>query len=111
MKERELEQKVYQMIKRSVIYLSRDVKKAIFKAYQNEKSKLGRLQLKNIIDNIRIAEKKKIPICQDTGVPIFFVKVGKKAKLPLNFETILKRAVKRACKEVPLRPNVGQSNR
>jgi tartrate dehydratase alpha subunit/fumarate hydratase class I-like protein len=34
-------------------------------------------QLETILENISIAEDRDIPVCQDTGVPIFFVKAGR----------------------------------
>lgn len=101
-----LKKQIKELIKNSVIYLPEDVKTALQKAHDNESNELAKLQLKNILDNIETAEQKKIPLCQDTGVPIFFVKIGEDAELPKNFEGVLKDAVVEAVKEVPLRPNI-----
>ena len=40
---------------------------------QQDKKSSSFFVLNNIIKNINIARSKKIPICQDTGIPNFFV--------------------------------------
>ena len=95
----------FNILKQAVIYLPDDVKAALKKAYAEETSDTGKTQLKAILDNIELAEKYKAPVCQDTGTIIFFVKAGAKAKDLDKVEGALINAVKRATKEVPLRPN------
>ena len=56
--------------------LSCDMKRAINSAYENEKSDTGKDILKQTIENYTIAYKKQIPICQDTGMAVFFVDIG-----------------------------------
>ena len=53
-----------------------DVKNALKNAYANENDETARLNLKAIIDNIDAAHENSIPMCQDTGLPIVFVKLG-----------------------------------
>ena len=95
----------FNILKQAVIYLPDDVKAALKKAYAEETSETGKTQLKAILDNIELAEKYKAPVCQDTGTIIFYVKAGAKAKDLDKIEGALINAVKRATKEVPLRPN------
>ncbi len=95
----------FNILKQAVIYLPDDVKTALKKAYAEETSETGKTQLKAILDNIELAEKYKAPVCQDTGTIIFYVKAGAKAKDLDKVEGALINAVKRATKEVPLRPN------
>ena len=90
------------LIKKSVTGLPDDVKSEIKKAYKNESSKTGKKILKQIIDNIDIAEKNKKVICQDTGIPLFFVE----GKIPPDFEEAAKKAVKECTNEGFLRPNI-----
>jgi len=82
------------------------VKRALFKAYHEESSETGRTQLRAIIDNIEIAEEEDACICQDTGVPLFFVKWGLRSKLSIDLSKILAMATEKATLEIPLRPNV-----
>lgn len=58
------------------IYLGNDVKHAIKEYEQKEESLLGKNILNILIKNCEIAEEKQIPICQDTGMSVFFVKIG-----------------------------------
>ena len=62
-------------------FLSADMKCAFDKAINNEKSELGRQILNQLTDNYNIAEKNMIPICQDTGMAVVFIKVGQEVHL------------------------------
>jgi fumarate hydratase subunit alpha len=61
------------------------------------------MQLKAIVDNIDLAIKGNTPMCQDTGVTIFYVTLPRECKV--NVEKGIVEGVRRATKEVPLRPN------
>lgn len=56
--------------------LSDDVKAAIENAVGREESPLGRQILGQLKENLDIAETDRIPICQDTGMAVLFIKVG-----------------------------------
>ena len=56
--------------------LSPDMKEAICKAEQEEKSELGRKIFSQLQENLKIASDDNIPICQDTGMAVFFVNIG-----------------------------------
>lgn len=56
--------------------LSADMKEALDTSVQTEKSPLGRQILCQLQENLEIAGKDRIPICQDTGMAIVFLKVG-----------------------------------
>jgi fumarate hydratase subunit alpha len=81
------------------------VKEALQRAYREEQSDAGKTQLKAILDNVDLAEKTRTPMCQDTGIIIFYVKAGGQAKGLDKIEDALLGATKRATREVPLRPN------
>ena len=68
---------VCEIYKEAAIILPTDVKNALKNAYDVEESDIAKLNIKSILDNIDIAEEKGIPMCQDTGLPIIFVKLGK----------------------------------
>ena len=57
-------------------YLSKDMEAALNKAYEIEESPLGKQILNQLQENLSIAGKDMIPICQDTGMAVFFVKIG-----------------------------------
>jgi len=100
-----IEDVAFNILKQAVIYLPEDVKQALKKAYAEETSETGKTQLKAILDNIELAEKYQAPVCQDTGTIIFYVKAGAEAKDLDKMEEPLTKAVRRATKEIPLRPN------
>lgn len=56
--------------------LSGDMKNALKKAEKEEKSELGQKILNQLQDNLEIADKEMIPICQDTGMAVVFLEVG-----------------------------------
>lgn len=57
-------------------FLSKDMDAAMKNALENEKSELGKKILNQLQDNLKIAGKEMIPICQDTGMAVFFVEIG-----------------------------------
>ena len=57
-------------------YLSKDMDKALKDATASEQSELGKKILNQLQENLKIADEEMIPICQDTGMAVIFVKVG-----------------------------------
>ena len=66
---------------------------------------VGKAQLKNILENVSIARDGSKPMCQDTGIVAFIVKVGDGFPLRSSLKETLVNATRRATEEVPLRPN------
>lgn len=56
--------------------LSKDVIASYEKALEMEKSPLGQEVLRQISENARIASSEGMPLCQDTGLAVFFVELG-----------------------------------
>ena len=56
--------------------LGEDVVGALRHALFREESETGKQVLKKIIENADIARRKKMPICQDTGLAVVFVEMG-----------------------------------
>ena len=57
-------------------FLSEDMKKAFETAKKEEESPLGKQILSQLEENLAIAGEEMIPICQDTGMAVIFVKIG-----------------------------------
>lgn len=57
-------------------YLSSDMDAAMKHAVDTEKSELGKKILNQLQENLEIADKEVIPICQDTGMAVIFLEVG-----------------------------------
>ena len=58
------------------IYLGQDIKQAIRHAKETETSETGKTILEKLEENMQVAEAKEIPVCQDTGMTVVFVKLG-----------------------------------
>lgn len=101
-----LKRAVLTVVKRAVTRLPQDVKKALYYAYETETSQLGKTQLEAIVKNFELAEKLELPICQDTGVPLFYVKMGLNACDPKLLEKAIFEAVREVTSQGLLRPNV-----
>ena len=56
--------------------LSEDMKKALEFAQKEEVSELGKQIFSQLEENLEIAANDQIPICQDTGMAVFFFKIG-----------------------------------
>lgn len=92
-------------MKQAAFRLPGDVKKALRRAYESEESEVGKAQLEAIFKNIELAEENQVPICQDTGTITFYINVGADFKGLQDVEAALVHAVRRATRQVPLRPN------
>ena len=61
--------------------LSPDMVNALLKAKEAEESPLGKQIFEQLSENLTIAKQDMIPICQDTGMAVFFVKIGQDVHL------------------------------
>lgn len=72
----EITKNIKEMCIEANYYLSEDMNKALKNATGTEKSPLGKQILNQLQDNLKIAGKDMIPICQDTGMAVVFLEVG-----------------------------------
>lgn len=77
----------------------------IKKSVEATEGPVGKAQLANILENINIAREGSRPMCQDTGIVAFIVKLGDDFPLRSELRDILIEATKQATSDVPLRPN------
>ena len=62
-------------------YLTPDIKEALASSKQSEESELGVKILGQLEENLDIAGADMIPICQDTGMAVFFVTIGQEVHI------------------------------
>jgi fumarate hydratase subunit alpha len=72
---------VRDMIMYSAANLPKDALDAMKKAYEDEKSPVSKEVLKQLLENADIASSEARPLCQDTGLAVFFVKVGEDVRV------------------------------
>ncbi|MEO0293207.1 MAG: fumarate hydratase [candidate division WOR-3 bacterium] len=102
--EKKLEEKIIEAIKKAEIEIPKDVISSLEKAKAREKG-IAKTQLEAILENIKISLGERIPVCQDTGVMNFYIEAGSNFKYFSELRNSIKEAVKKATKEIPLRPN------
>lgn len=62
-------------------YLTKDMEERLKQTAKTEKAGLGRQILDQLQENLKIAAKDRIPICQDTGMAVVFVEVGQEVEI------------------------------
>ena len=61
--------------------LGDDVQRALEESLQIEESSTGKMIIEQILENAEIASKQRVPMCQDTGVAVFFVELEQEAQV------------------------------
>jgi fumarate hydratase subunit alpha len=88
-------------------FLSPDMEKALNKSYENEQSPLGKQIIGQLKENLSIAGEDMIPICQDTGMAIIFMKIGQDVHFEGgNLEAAINEGVRRGYVDGFLRKSV-----
>ena len=89
------------------LYLADDMKNALYRACDNEESVLGKKILGQLKENLEIAGNESIPICQDTGMAIVFVKLGQDVHIEGgSFNEAINEGVRQGYTEGYLRKSV-----
>jgi tartrate/fumarate subfamily iron-sulfur-dependent hydro-lyase alpha chain len=84
-----------------------DVRTAVQGAYEKETYDTGKQILGTILENIEVADKNKLLICQDTGIMVYFVKIGRNVRFDgMRLEEAVREGTKRATLEHPLRSSI-----
>ena len=98
---------VRDMCIRAAHFLSDDMKKALSEAAETERSAVGRQVLEQLKENLHIAEEEMIPVCQDTGMAVFFVEIGQDVHITGgSFEDAVNEGVRQGYKDGYLRKSI-----
>ena len=73
----EITETVKNMCIKANCHINSDIKQALKRSAETEKSDISKGILKNLLKNADIADRKEVPICQDTGMAVFFIEIGK----------------------------------
>ncbi len=98
----------YEIMKKAAIDIPEDYLNGIKASQKQEENTLSGYVIKTMIDNYDAATEDRRPMCADTGLPRYYVKIGDNAPLKGGFtgiERALRSATARATTDVPLRPN------
>ncbi|MHA2246077.1 MAG: fumarate hydratase [Candidatus Hodarchaeales archaeon] len=100
-----IEDTAVKLLKFAATQLPNDVSEALKKMLEQETKPTSKAALKTIVENFSIAENDILPMCQDTGIHIYYVNIGENFPKVKEIRETLRRASARATKEVPMRPN------
>ena len=101
-----LSEAAYETLVKAVVETPGDVRDALKRALDAEGDETARMHLEMFLENIDTARDKRIPVCADTGWPIFFLKIGDDVVLEgglSSLHRIVAGAVERATREGYLR--------
>lgn len=88
-------------------FLTEDMKNVLDDSVAKEESPLGKQILQQLQENIQIAGDEMIPICQDTGMAVVFIKVGQDVHFTGgNIEDAINEGVRQGYTEGYLRKSV-----
>ena len=100
--------KIIKLIRDAVIEASTTFRKDQFDAYKRaldmETNENTSWMLELLIENAKIANKNKVPLCDDTGIPHVLVEIGENISLPGNFFEDIKLGIEKGLIELPARP-------
>ena len=103
----EITKNVKEMCIRANHYLSSDMDEAMKKAVVTEQAPLGKKILGQLQENLEIADKEVIPICQDTGMAVIFMEIGQDVHFEgTNLEEAVNEGVRQGYTEGYLRKSV-----
>src|SRR3989338_2562201 len=95
-----------ELIRRASSDLPIDVVSAIEKGLLTEKkNSIAHKTLQMILKNIDIAREKSLPMCQDTGTPVFYVNYPAKVS-QIDIKKKINQAIKESVHKLYLRPNI-----
>jgi len=83
-----------------------DVRRCITGSCEREDWPRAKETLKRIIENYEIAERERIPVCQDTGVTCVFVELGQNVRVSGNLSEAINEGVRRGYREGFLRKSL-----
>ena len=89
------------------LHLSEDMKDAICQASEAEQSPVGKKILQQLEKNMDIAAREDIPICQDTGMAVVFLKIGQDLHIEgMNLEDAVNEGIRQGYVDGYLRKSV-----
>ncbi len=92
-------------IHKTVAELPADVEEALRSAHMSETIPFTKSIYEAYFKNLEIARSKRVPLCQDTGILMFFVRAGTRSPFLDLVNDVLVEATRKASRDIPLRPN------
>lgn len=104
---KEIEEIAKTLYIRALKLLPRDIKQGFERLLREETDTTGKSILDTMVENIAVAERTKNLLCQDTGIPIYNVTIGRHVDFDgAAMKAAIRRGCERATVEHPLRSSV-----
>ncbi len=103
-----IEDASYEIMRRAAIDIPEDYLNGIKASAKKETKQLSSFVIESMLDNYAAASEDRRPMCADTGLPRYYIKVGDNARFDGGFtgiERALRSATACATHDIPLRPN------
>lgn len=102
-----IEEAARELYIRALKILPPDVKEGFRRAVASESSPIAKDVLATMVVNISVAERDENLLCQDTGIPIYNVTIGRGVEVDgFALKEAIRRGCERATREHPLRSSV-----
>src|ERR1700739_3908720 len=101
------------LMAKAAIEIHEDYLAGLRRCADTEKGDLSAFVIKAMLENYEAAKEDRRPMCGDTGVPRWYVKIGNDARIeggPIALEAALRRGTANAPHSVPLRPTHHNNN-
>ena len=99
-----IQEKVADCLVRAGSTFREDQKEVYRKAIANEQVDCSCWVLRQILENAIVAEKRRSPLCDDTGIPHLFLEVGKNRFVTGELMEDIKEGIRKGLRQLPGRP-------
>lgn len=97
-------EKVKQTLIKAGSSFSEDKKKAYEIAIATEQNPQSKWVLETILENARVADKNRTPLCDDTGIPHLVLEMGAQVSMQGNLLELIQEGIKQGLQALPGRP-------
>jgi fumarate hydratase subunit alpha len=97
-----IEEATVRLLRMAATTLPADVLAALERARRTETDAVAKVQLDTILKNVELGEARLLPMCQDTGLPLFYIS----GSCDGGIIPAIRKGVERGTRTIPLRPNV-----
>src|SRR5512135_841150 len=104
---KEVEELAKMLYIRALKLLPNDIKQGFERLLREETNATGKTILGTMVENIAVAERTKNLLCQDTGIPIYNIVIGRNVEFDgAAMKAAIRRGCERATREHPLRSSI-----
>ncbi len=101
---------IEQLVIKAALHLRKDVSQALSAAAKSERSLCAHSTLDIIAENARLAQRYRIPLCQDTGMTVVFCEIGSDVRLKgIDLERAIQKGIQQATRHGHLRNSIVKS--